>query len=56
MMYCNYDHENVEVRWLPIGNPDDHSGIWVCRAHFEEEIAGSYVLDQIWTTLPVQED
>ncbi len=55
MMYCDYDHEDVEVRRIPIGKPEDHSGMWVCKVHFEEEITASYIIDQIWLTLPIQE-
>ena len=53
---CDYDHEDDEVRGLPIGELGNHVVVWLCKAHFEEDISTSYVIDQIWATLPVQRD
>jgi len=60
MHYCDYGHETTEeVRRLPIG---EQSGIWVCRRHYEEQIAawkeqGQDVSDvPAWEELPTWED
>lgn len=57
MIYqCDYGHETAkEVRRLPIGDPEQHAGLFVCHAHFREEI-GHLPVSKIpaWSSLPLQ--
>jgi hypothetical protein len=51
---CDYGHETEkEVRRLPIGNPEDHAGLFVCRAHFIKETL-SWSNRPAWDSLPLQ--
>lgn len=53
---CDYGHETEkEVRRLPIGDPEVHAGLFVCRAHFIKETLGWPVLKRpSWDELPLQ--
>jgi hypothetical protein len=66
MAFCDHDHEAVDVRYLPISTDERyaHSGVYVCKLHYEKEMEYRYQMEWIqtfehfpaWVTLKKQSD
>lgn len=51
---CDYGHETESVvRRLPIGDPEQHAGTYVCRTHFIKETL-AWDDRPVWDGLPLQ--